>query len=159
MIFVTLGTHDKPFTRLLKKIDEEIIKGNIKEKVIVQAGFTKYKSDNMEIFDLVPMDTFEEYMKKADLIITHGGVGSIMSSLKLNKKVIAVARLCKYHEVVNDHQIQIIENFDDAGYIIGVTDMNDLDKALKKVKNFKPKKYKSNTNNMIKLVSSLIDKD
>jgi len=159
MIFVTLGTHDKPFTRLLKKIDEEIIKGNIKDKVVVQAGFTKYKSKNMEILDLIPMDKFSDYIKKADLIITHGGVGSIMTSLKLNKKVIAVARLSKYHEVVNDHQIQIIENFNEAGYIIGVTDMDNLDKALKKVKSFKPHKYKSNTNNMIKLIGSLIDKD
>jgi len=159
MIFVTLGTHDKPFTRLLKKIDEEIIKGNIKDKVVVQAGFTKYKSKNMEILDLIPMDKFSDYIKKADLIITHGGVGSIMTSLKLKKKVIAVARLSKYHEVVNDHQIQIIENFNEAGYIIGVTDMDNLDKALKKVKSFKPHKYKSNTNNMIKLIGSLIDKD
>jgi len=159
MIFVTLGTHDKPFTRLLKKIDKEIIKGNIKDKVIVQAGKTPYESKNMEILDLVPMDTFENYIKEADLIITHGGVGSIMSALKLNKKVIAVARLAKYHEVVNDHQIQIIENFDEAGYIIGVTEMNNLDKALKRAKNFKPKKYKSNTENMIKLVCGLIDKD
>ena len=52
MILVTLGTQDKSFVRLLKAIDREIKKGNIKEKVIVQAGYTKYNSKNMEIFDL-----------------------------------------------------------------------------------------------------------
>ena len=58
-------------------------------------------------------------MSKASFIITHGGVGSIISSLKLNKKVIAVPRLSKYNEHVNDHQLQIIEDFDKQGYIIG----------------------------------------
>ena len=53
MILVTLGTQDKSFDRLLKAIDKEIENKNIKEKVIVQAGYTKYKSDNMKIFDLV----------------------------------------------------------------------------------------------------------
>ena len=51
MIFVTLGTQDKNFDRLLVAIDKEIKKGNIKEKVIVQAGTTNFKSENMEIFD------------------------------------------------------------------------------------------------------------
>ena len=44
MIFVTLGTQDKSFNRLLEKVDRQIDLGNIKEKVIVQAGFTKYNS-------------------------------------------------------------------------------------------------------------------
>ena len=54
MILVTLGTQDKTFVRLLDEIDKLINKGIIKDKVIVQAGFTKYSSDNMEIFDLIP---------------------------------------------------------------------------------------------------------
>ena len=47
MILVTLGTQDKGFERLLKQVDEEIKKGNIREKVVVQAGYTKYESPNM----------------------------------------------------------------------------------------------------------------
>ena len=61
MIFVTLGTQDKDFSRLLKAIDREIEKGTIKEKVIVQAGHTKYESKNMEIFDLIPTDEFDDH--------------------------------------------------------------------------------------------------
>ena len=60
MIFVTLGTQDKVFNRLLEAIDKEIEKGNIKEKVVVQAGCTKYESKNMEVLDLVPQDEFEK---------------------------------------------------------------------------------------------------
>ena len=70
MILVTLGTQDKSFVRLLKAIDREIKKGNIKEKVIVQAGYTKYNSKNMEIFDLTTPDEIDKLMKEARIIIS-----------------------------------------------------------------------------------------
>lgn len=82
MILVTLGTQDKSFVRLLKAIDREIKKGNIKEKVVVQAGYTKYNSKNMEIFDLTTPDEIDKLMKEARIVITHGGVGSILNALK-----------------------------------------------------------------------------
>ena len=157
MIFVTLGTQDKSFERLLRDIQKQIDLGNIKERVVVQAGFTKFDSKDMEIFDLIPMDDFDKLMNECDLLITHGGVGSIISGLKKNKKVIAVARLAKYKEHMNDHQKQIVDNFSDAGYILKYDDGDDLGKILKKVKSFKPKKYTSNTDNMIKLVTDKIN--
>ena len=86
MILVTLGTQDKKFDRLLKAIDKEIENKNIKEKVIVQAGYTKYKSNNMEIFDLVSEEKLEKLIKQCDLLITHGGVGSILLGIRNNKK-------------------------------------------------------------------------
>lgn len=98
MIFVTLGTQDKGFPRLLEAIEEAIENKYIKEKVIVQAGYTEFESNNMEIYKLLPMDKFDDYMKKCDLLITHAGVGSIMSGLKFNKKIIAAPRLEKYGE-------------------------------------------------------------
>ena len=141
MILVTLGTQDKNFVRLLEKIDQLINNGLIKDKVIVQAGFTKYNSENMEIFDLIPQDEFNDLMDKADIIITHGGVGNIISALEKNKKVIAVPRLAKYGEHINDHQTQIIAKFNALGYIIGLQDVDELDDAVKQIKKFKPKKF------------------
>lgn len=157
MILVTLGTQDKPFRRLLEEIEKEIDNGDIKDKVVVQAGCTKYNTDKMEIFDLIPIEEFDKLMKKCDLLITHGGVGSIITGLKNNKKVIAVPRLAKYGEHINDHQTQIIDKFNEAGNIIGIKDVDELATALKKVKDFKPNKYVSNTNKMIELVEKLID--
>ena len=157
MILVTLGTQDKSFSRLLEQIDKEIKKGNIKEKVIVQAGCTKYESDNMEIFDLIPSDEFDDLVSKASLIITHGGAGSILTAIKNNKKVIAAARLKKYKEHTNDHQIQIVREFADQGYILELRDFNKLGKLIEKSKTFKPKKFVSNTPNMIKLVDDYIE--
>ena len=157
MILVTLGTQDKTFVRLLEKIDQLINNGLIKDKVIVQAGFTKYNSENMEIFDLIPQDEFNSLMDKADIIITHGGVGNIISALEKNKKVIAVPRLAKYGEHINDHQTQIIAKFNALGYIIGLQDVEELDDAIKKVKKFKPKKFVHDNSKMLNLVSILID--
>ena len=157
MVFVILGTQDKEFPRLLKAVDREIEKGNIKEKVIVQAGCTKYESKNMEIFDLLPLPEFEKTMDKADLIITHGGAGSILDAIKRGKKIIAAPRLAKYKEHHNDHQKQIISEFAKQGYILELKDFNKLDKLIEKSKKFKQKKFESNTNNMIKLIEEYIE--
>lgn len=159
MIFVTLGTQDKDFSRLLKAIDEEIKRGNIKEKVVVQAGYTKYSSDNMEIFDLIPTDEFNELIEKSSVVITHGGVGNILSAIKKNKPVIAAARLKKFKEHTNDHQKQIIKEFSDAGYILELRDFNKLGKLVEKAKTFKSKKFKSNTDNMVNLIDKYIEED
>ncbi len=156
MILVTLGTQDKQFKRLLDDIQKEIDAGNIKDKVIVQAGYTKYNSKDMEIFDLVDRDKFNDLINKCDLLITHGGVGSILTGLKNNKKVIVCPRLSKYKEHINDHQVQIVDNFYNSGYILKYCEEDNLKDVLKQVKKFKPKKYISNTNNFIKIIENFI---
>lgn len=157
MILVTLGTQDKTFERLLKAIDKQIKKGNIKDRVVVQAGFTKYESDNMEVFDLIPMKTFDKLMDEADLIITHGGVGSILSAIRKNKKIIAIPRLSKYREHTNDHQQQIVEEFVKKQYILTCKDLNKINLVIEEAKNFQPSKYKSNNNTMIKIIEKFIE--
>ena len=91
----------------------------------------------MKIIDFIPREEISSYQDKANLIITHGGVGSIISSVEKGKKVIAVPRLHKYGEHVNDHQKEIIETFNKKGYIIGIKEVKELGYALKKVKDFK----------------------
>ena len=85
-------------------------------------------------------DEIEKFEQQADCIITHGGVGSIIGSIERGKKVIAVPRLKQYGEHVNDHQLDIVESFDKLGYIIGITDVSQLEEALQSVKVFEPKK-------------------
>lgn len=158
MILVTLGTQDKKFYRLLEAIETQILNGNIKEEVIVQAGYSSdFKSKNMKIFDLIDMDEFDKLIEKCNILITHGGVGSITTGLRNDKVVIAAARLKKYGEHTNDHQLQIIENFSNEGYILNLNSFDELDKILKESKKFKSKKYKSNTNKFIKLIEKEIN--
>ena len=161
MILVLLGTQNNSFHRLLEKMDELINRGLISEKVIVQSGYTNYKSKNMRIFDLIPQEELEKYQEQADLIITHGGVGSIISSIKKGKKVIAVPRLHEYHEHVNNHQKQIVEAFDKKGYIIGVRGVNELGRAIVKAQEFVPVKYTSDgkgNQKMLQIIEEFIEK-
>lgn len=146
MILVTLGTQKEQFTRLLDYIENS----NIKDKIIVQAGHTKYKSNKMEIFDFIPYDKMDKYIDEADIIITHSGTGSVLTPLKKGKKVIVCARLSKYEEHVDDHQVELLEVFKEEGYVLELTEENNLDEVYQETKNFKPKKYVSNTENFIK---------
>lgn len=159
MILVTLGTQDKKFYRLIKEIDKLLEEKKIKDDVIVQAGSSaNYKSNKMNILKLIPMDEFNELIKKCDLLITHGGVGSILNGLKNNKKIIAVPRLKKFKEHVNDHQLQIVSNFSDEGYILKVENINTLYEVIEYSKVFVPKKYEENNKKFVNDLSKEIDK-
>ena len=67
------GTSELPFDRLLKEMDKQILAGNIKEKVLVQAGHTKYRSENMDFLDFTTYEHMATLYREASLIITHGG--------------------------------------------------------------------------------------
>ena len=153
MILVTLGTQNQSFVRLLELIE----KSNINDEIIVQAGHTKFESKKMKIFDYIPYEEMTELIKKADLIITHGGTGSILMPLKMGKKVIAVPRLSKYGEHVDDHQTQLTSIFQEEGYILEYNDGDDFNELYEKAKKFKPNKYVSNTEKFIENIKKLID--
>lgn len=145
LILVTLGTQLQSFTRLLDAIEQL----DLDEEIIVQAGCTKYKSNKMKILDFISYEEMKDLVNKARVIITHGGTGSIVEPLKNNKKIIGCARLEKYGEHVDDHQTELISIFAEQGYILEYKDGDDLEKLLKDIENFKPKKYISNTDNFI----------
>lgn len=158
MILVLLGTQDKSFKRLLEYVDDAINKKIIKEKVIAQVGHTKYKSDNIEMFDLIPREEMESLVEKANIIITHGGVGFITDAIKHNKKIIAVPRLKKYEEHTNDHQMQIIEEFSKLGYLLPLYENDTLENVLNKLKTFKPKKYVK-SHKIVDIIEDFIEKN
>lgn len=145
MILVTLGTQKQSFNRLLDMIE----KSNINDKIIVQAGYTKYKSKKMKILDFVNYQEMDKLIKQADLIITHGGTGSIVTAIKQGKKVIACPRLKKYGEHVDDHQKQIVDIFSEVGYILKLDENDNLDELVQKIQTKKMIPFKSNTTNFI----------
>ena len=159
MIFVILGTQDKKFTRLLEAIQKKIDEGKIakNEEIIVQAGSTKFKSKDMKIIDYMTVKDFEENIERADVIICHSGVGTILTALKKQKIIIAAARLKKYGEHVNDHQLQILDNFTTEGYILALEDSDKIDILIKQARNFTPAKFKSNKKFFLKELEREID--
>ena len=161
MILVILGTQDKTFPRLLEAIQKQIDLGNISkdEKIVVQSGSTAFKSKDMEIKDYIAVKRFEELIDEADIVITHAGVGTILTALKKNKKIIAAARLKQYGEHVNDHQVQILDTFEKAGYVLGLRNFDELNLVIEKAKDFKPASFKSNQEVFVKMLEEEINKD
>ena len=157
MILVLLGSQKNSFNRLLNKIEECIKENIIDDKIIAQIGHTHFSSKLMETFDSLPKEKLEELIDSADLIITHGGVGSILQCIKKGKKVISVARLKEFDEHVNDHQIQIVDSFGSEQYIVGITDVNKLPEVLNGITEFSPKPFISTANNMMKILCDYID--
>jgi len=157
MIFLTVGTQDKPFERIIKAVEQAVIDGKITDEVIVQAGGTKYESEVLNVLNYVPFDEFNNYISKADIIITHGGVGSILNGLKLKKKIIAVPRLKKYGEHINDHQLQVIKKMTEQGYILSCENENEIAEKVKEAKDFVVKEYTSNTQNFIESFKQVLD--
>ena len=106
MIFVTVGSRNYPFDRLFKKIDELYEDGILTEEIFAQTGTSTYKPKHYEYKDFISQDEFLTKINEADIVVSHGASGSIMKALNAGKKVIAVTRLEKYGEHINDHQIQ-----------------------------------------------------
>lgn len=158
MIFVVLGTHELPFVRLLKEVERCKKNGIIAEPLIVQSGHTPYMSDVMEIQKFFSYEQMQEYYERASLIITHGGTGSIVTGLKKGKKIIACARLKKYGEHNDDHQLEIIEQFVEKGYILQLEEGRHLEDVLQRARTFEPAPFVSGRQRMIALLRDFIEK-
>ena len=107
MIFITVGTQKFQFNRLLKMVDDLIEEKLISDNVVAQVGYSTYIPRNFHSFQFKSENEINLLMEKAHILITHSGVGSITTALKLQKKVIVVPRLKKYKEHVDDHQLEI----------------------------------------------------
>ena len=131
MIFVTVGTHEQPFDRLVKKIDELVASEVIKEEVIIQSGFSTYEPKHCKWRKLFPYREMLENVEKARIVITHGGPSSFIMPLQIGKTPIVVPRQFKYGEHVNDHQVAFSRAVSERmGTIIVVTDIDSLGKTI-----------------------------
>ncbi len=149
-IFVTVGTQEQPFTRLFEMIE----KVDFPATYVMQTGTVHYYNDKYKTSAYI--EDFAKEVDAADIIITHGGVGSILTSLKANKKVIAVPRLAKYAEHVNDHQIEITTEYADKGLILMAQTAEELNTALNNIKDFNPQKFISNNEKFIGKLEEII---
>ena len=131
MIFVTVGTHEQPFNRLIKKIDELKRDGVITEDVIIQTGFSTYEPKYCTWQKLFPYKEMEENVKNARIVITHGGPSSFIMPLQIGKTPIVVPRQHKYDEHVNDHQLLFAKAVNERyGNLIVVEDVETLGQVL-----------------------------
>lgn len=109
MIFVTVGTHEQPFNRLIKEVDRLVETSIIKDDVFIQTGYSTYEPQFCKWSSLISFDKMNELMETSDIIITHGGPATFMSAIANGKKPIVVPRQEKYDEHVNDHQVDFAQ--------------------------------------------------
>ena len=131
MIFVTVGTHEQQFNRLIKEIDRLKESGIIQEDVLMQTGFSTYEPKYCEWKKMLSYNEMNEMYDKADIIITHGGPASFMKALEMKKVPIVVPRQAQFDEHVNDHQVDFVKLVEDRfNNIIGVYDIADLENVI-----------------------------
>lgn len=157
MILVLLGTFPTEFKRPLLEIDKLCQEGIITEEVIVQNGYTQIESKFLTLIPFIELKHLEELYQKARIIITHGGSGSLIKGLKLNKKIIGIARLSKYGEVVDNHQLEILEEFEKNNYILHWRENEPLGLLLDAAKEFTPAPYQSKKTAIIRFLTEYID--
>lgn len=158
MIFVTVGTHEQQFNRLIEKIDKLIECGCIKEEVIIQSGFSTYSSKNCKCEKIIPYSQMINNIKKARIVITHGGPATFIMPLQVGKVPIVVPRQKQYDEHVNNHQLDFAKLVKERqGNIILVEDINDLEKAIKEYDNIIKEMPKEMVSNNMKFNEAFID--
>ena len=131
MIFVTVGTHEQPFDRLLKCIDQMVEYGKIKEDVIVQKGYTDFELKHCKEYKLIGYDEMQKYIQEARMVITHGGPASFIAPLSIGKIPIVVPRKKEYNEHVNNHQLDFAKQVEKRmKNIIVAEDEEELEDAI-----------------------------
>lgn len=126
MIFVTVGTHEQQFDRLIKEVDGLVKIGIIKEEVFIQLGYSNYIPKYCKYSKFNNYEDMVEKTIKARIVVTHGGPGSIMLPLSLNKIPIVVPRQKQYGEHVDDHQVLFSKRLEKEGKILTIYEIEQL---------------------------------
>ena len=106
MIFVTVGTHEQPFDRLIECVDNLKRDGKIADDVFIQTGYSTYVPKYCEWKSMLPYTEMERMISEARIIISHAGPSSFLAPLRIGKIPVVVPRMKKYNEHVNDHQVK-----------------------------------------------------
>lgn len=125
MIFCTVGTHEDPFDRLVRALDE--LPGD--EEVVIQSGYSTYAPKRAKAEAMMPFERVQELMEEARVVVTHGGPASIMQALAHGKVPVVVPRQAQFGEHVDDHQVRFAKRVADR--VIVVLDIAELEPAIR----------------------------
>jgi UDP-N-acetylglucosamine transferase subunit ALG13 len=159
MIFVTVGTHEQQFDRLVSYMDKWA--GNNDEEVVIQTGYSGYKPQNCRFSSLYPYEKMIELAEEARLVISHGGPSSFIVPMKAGRIPIVVPRRAEYGEHINDHQLGFCRELKKRwGNIIVVEDIAKLDDVIKRYNEITKdirNDYKSNNENFCKEFEKIVE--
>lgn len=137
MIFLTVGTQF-PFDRLVKAIDLLCEEGKLEEEIVAQIGDSTYKPRNFAAVAALDKRAYDERFRSASAVIGHAGMGTITMALDHGKPLLAMPRLKRYREVVNDHQASLAMKFAALGHILMAKDENELAIKVSQLRGFIP---------------------
>jgi len=152
MIFVAVGTQKFQFNRLLKAIDDLIADGQLAHEVFAQSGHSDYVPRNYACKDFLSKEEFQSCISRCDLLITHSGVATIISGLKLEKKVVVLPRFACFGEHVDDHQLQIAQSFSDKNFVLMCQDAEQLADTIRRAESHRFAKYVSQRDLVLKTI-------
>ena len=154
-VFVSVGTHPQPFDRLLGEMD--LLAGKEKTlEVFGQVGNCDYKPKNFPFERFLNDDEFQGKISWADIVVSHGGAGTLINALRQGKRLVIVPRLQRFGEHTNDHQLDLARAFEKEGKGIAVEEIKRLGNAIKMAAAFRPK-VGSSRQGLVKAVKEFIE--
>lgn len=156
MIFLTLGSQKFQFNRLLSYVDDLINQGIVSEEVFAQTGYSDYVPKYFRHSSFLSRDSFVNNLDQATTVITHAGTGAIVTAIKSEKKVIAVPRLSKYGEHVDDHQVELVSAFRKQGLILCANNKEELITSYQNLSKTELNFFSSNNEEYINFISNYI---
>lgn len=156
MIFVIVGSQKFPFERLLREVDRLIATGQIPQEVFAQIGVSEFEPEHMKWQRFLDKDTFDETIRRCDLLITHAGEGSIMTGLLMGKKVIAVPRYARLGEHVSDHQLEIARALAKQNCICNVEDIHQLGQTIRWLDEHSLSPYQSGRQTILRTIREFV---
>ena len=156
MIFVILGTQKFQMNRLLAQIDRLVASGTIGGPVLAQIGHSDYEPKNYPFRRFLDKAEFDRLISEAGVIVTHGGVSTIISALKCRKRIVVCPRLARYGEHVDDHQREVARAFAKKGYLLCCDEGDDLAEAIASCEAREFPEYVSQTNEITRIINEFL---
>lgn len=156
MIFLTIGTWRAGYDRLIKAIDELVGNGVIADEVVAQTGNSSYKPKHMTVIEFCSPDEFVNLISRAELVISHAGMGTIIEVVKQSKPIVVMPRKPDLGEIDNNHQFTTAKQLEAEGKILVAYEVSDLPAKIEQAKTFVPAKTEEGQE-IIKAVQEFID--
>lgn len=138
LIFLTVGNWHKGYDRLVKAVDDLKKEGVIQDDIFGQIGTGIYKPDYFTYCKYCSFEQFSEYIERANVIISHAGMGTIGQAIKISKPVIVVPRRSELGEHFDDHQFTTAEVLESEHKVLVAREISELPGMLQQIRSFKP---------------------
>jgi UDP-N-acetylglucosamine--N-acetylmuramyl-(pentapeptide) pyrophosphoryl-undecaprenol N-acetylglucosamine transferase len=155
LVFATVGA-TLPFDRMVEMVAKLKASGDISEDLIIQTGIGGLSPLGVKAYETLPFDSMLSYLKDADIVICHGGTGSLITALREGCRVIVIPRLFEKGEHYDNHQKEITRAFAGRGLVIPANTLEDLAQALKAARARAPVSATTNPSRLIGCLAEIL---